>query len=64
MQVGPYGVHRLPGDARRGDVDLGHLIFESVLAEHDPKRTEGIGLDHVDSRREERRVHIGHDVRA
>jgi hypothetical protein len=56
-------VRRLPGDARRGEVDLAREVLEPVVLLADPGRRERVGLDEVCAGLEEATVglldHLG-----
>src|SRR5436309_352244 len=63
-------VGRLEARARRareprgGGVDLAHLVLKAVLAEHDARAAEGIGLDDVRAGGEVALVHVADHVGA
>src|SRR5439155_601040 len=55
---------RLAREPRRRGVDLAHLVLQAVLAEHDARAAEGVGLDDVRSRGEVALVHLADHVGA
>src|SRR6059036_1787064 len=55
---------RLAREPRRRGVDLAHLVLQAVLAEHDARAAEGVGLDDVRAGGEVALVHLADHVGA